>query len=76
MKTIKIVTDTKPILMATVFAVVFIFSAVNGFAQNTSSVVSATELIKRFEKSQTVNYENVTISGDFDLSNLPDRKNG
>lgn len=75
MKTIRIVTDTKPILMATVFAVVFIFSAVNGFAQNTSSVVSATELIKRFEKSQTVNYENVTISGDFDLSNLPDRKN-
>ncbi len=75
MRKIRIGIGMKPILIATAFAVLFIFSAVNGSAQNRPAVVSAAEIIKRFEKSQPVNYENVTISGDLDLSNLPVRTN-
>ncbi len=75
MKNKKSVGDAKSVLMTVLFAAVVLLSSITGFAQNRLSVISATKLIEQIETSQTINYENVTIAGDFDLSKLSARTN-
>lgn len=71
----KSVGDLTSVLVTVLFVATILFSAINSFAQNRLSVVSATELVKRVETSQPISYENITIDGDFDLSNLSKRTN-
>lgn len=45
------------------------------FGQSSAKVVAASEIIEQFEKGGKIAYENVTIAGDLDLTNLPNRTN-
>jgi len=45
------------------------------FGQAAAKTVTATEIVKQIEAGKGVDYENTTVTGDFDLSNLPNRMN-
>ena len=45
------------------------------FGQSPSKTVSADEIVKQIEAGRKISYENVTVTGDFDLSKLSKRKN-
>lgn len=62
----------KNIFLTVVAAFILIGSA---FGQTPSKTISASEIVKQIEKGKKVNYENVTVTGDFDLSNLSKRTN-
>lgn len=53
----------------------FLSLAVNGLAQNALAGISADEVVKQIEAGQPIKYENVAITGDFDLSHLSRRTN-
>lgn len=55
--------------------IIGIISTVSAFAQTASKTVAASEIIKQINQGGTINYENVTVTGDFDLSKLTNRTN-
>lgn len=47
----------------------------SAFGQMSSKTVTADKIIEQIEKGKKISYENVSITGDLDLSNLSERKN-
>ncbi|MFD2570984.1 pentapeptide repeat-containing protein [Spirosoma soli] len=58
--------------MKTLITCLFLaFAVIPAFAQKT---IDAKEIIEKINRRQAVSYQNVTITGDFDLTNLANRK--
>lgn len=62
----------KNIFLTLIATLILISSA---FGQTPSKTISAEKIIKQVEKGKKVSYENVIVTGDFDLSNLSKRTN-